>query len=106
MFSTLMVERHNVTTVIFGGKPGEQMEYKGMAGNQVLEWFDLDSEVKTAGLKNVSSVWSSTISLSFDPLSLVPYFTSFLLNAYSIIIATNDSHHQDPLAAPDLWVFS
>jgi hypothetical protein len=23
-----------------------------MAGNQVLEWFDLDSEIKTAGLKN------------------------------------------------------
>jgi len=54
MFSTLMVERHNVTTVMFGAKPGEQMEYKGMAGNQVLEWADLDSEVKTAQLKNDS----------------------------------------------------
>jgi hypothetical protein len=26
----------------------------GMAGNQVLEWSDLDSEIKTAGLKDVS----------------------------------------------------
>jgi hypothetical protein len=26
-----------------------------MAGNQVLEWMDLDSEIKTAGLKNVSA---------------------------------------------------
>ncbi len=24
-----------------------------MAGNQVLEWTDLDSEIKMAGLKNV-----------------------------------------------------
>jgi hypothetical protein len=49
-----MVERHGVTTAVFGGKPGEQVEYKGMAGNQVLEWADLDSEIKTAQLKNVS----------------------------------------------------
>jgi hypothetical protein len=27
-----------------------------MAGNQVLEWYDLDSEIKTAGLKDVSGV--------------------------------------------------
>ncbi|KAF8579069.1 hypothetical protein K439DRAFT_1638297 [Ramaria rubella] len=52
MFSTLMHERHNTTTVVFGGKPGETLEYKGMAGNQVLEWADLDSEIKTAGVKN------------------------------------------------------
>ena len=25
-----------------------------MAGNQVLEWFDIDSEIKTADLKDVS----------------------------------------------------
>ena len=24
-----------------------------MAGNQVLEWFDIDSEIKTANLKDV-----------------------------------------------------
>lgn len=27
-----------------------------MAGNQVLEWYDLDSEIKTANLGNVSLV--------------------------------------------------
>lgn len=54
MFSTLMFERHNTKTAIFGGKPGLPMEYKGMAGNQVLEWADLDNEIKTANLKDVS----------------------------------------------------
>lgn len=48
-----MVERHGTKTLVFGGKPGEQLQYKGMAGNQVLEWADIDSEVKTAQLKNV-----------------------------------------------------
>ncbi|KAH9927956.1 uncharacterized protein BXZ73DRAFT_78411 [Epithele typhae] len=52
MFSTLMNERHNTKIAIFGGKPGLQMQFKGMAGNQVLEWFDIDSEVKTANLKD------------------------------------------------------
>ncbi|KAG8683239.1 hypothetical protein FRC09_016209, partial [Ceratobasidium sp. 395] len=33
-------------------KPGQAMNFNGMAGNQVLEWADLDSEIKTAGLKN------------------------------------------------------
>jgi hypothetical protein len=27
--------------------------FAGMAGNQVLEWADLDTEIKTAGLKDV-----------------------------------------------------
>jgi hypothetical protein len=27
--------------------------FAGMAGNQVLEWSDLDTEIKTAGLKDV-----------------------------------------------------
>ncbi|KAF5384319.1 hypothetical protein D9615_003317 [Tricholomella constricta] len=52
MFSTLMNERHNTKIAVFGGKPGEKMEFKGMAGNQVLEWADLDTEIKTAGLKS------------------------------------------------------
>ncbi|KAI0827407.1 hypothetical protein BC628DRAFT_177026 [Trametes gibbosa] len=52
MFSTLMNERHNTKMAIFGGKPGLSMQFKGMAGNQVLEWFDIDSEVKTANLKD------------------------------------------------------
>jgi len=29
-----------------------------MAGNQVLEWIDLDSEIKTAGLKSVSTLFN------------------------------------------------
>ena len=31
MFSTLMFERHNTKTAIFGGKPGEQLQYKGLS---------------------------------------------------------------------------
>jgi len=50
-----------------------------MAGNQVLEWIDLDSEIKTAGLKNVSAAF-------YMPL------------ADNIQIWNN----QDPLAPPDL----
>ncbi|TFK84989.1 hypothetical protein K466DRAFT_204796 [Polyporus arcularius HHB13444] len=52
MFSTLMNERHNTTIAIFGGAPDFPMQFKGMAGNQVLEWFDIDSEIKTANLKD------------------------------------------------------
>ena len=55
MFSTLMFERHQTKIAIFGGKPGEQVQYKGMAGNQVLEWSDLDTEIKSVGLDNVSN---------------------------------------------------
>lgn len=54
MFSTLMFERHQTKIAVFGGKPGEIMQYKGMAGNQVLEWSDLDTEIKSVGLDNVS----------------------------------------------------
>ncbi|KAI0672323.1 hypothetical protein C8Q78DRAFT_1077857 [Trametes maxima] len=52
MFSTLMNERHNTKIAYFGGKPGLQAQFKGMAGNQVLEWSDIDSEIKTANLKD------------------------------------------------------
>jgi len=68
-----MFERHGTKIATFGGHLDQSMEYKGtpfagirrvlweliyvlagLAGNQVLEWPDLDSEVKTAGLKEVS----------------------------------------------------
>ncbi|KAJ8083189.1 hypothetical protein PM082_009058 [Marasmius tenuissimus] len=52
MFSTLMNERLETKIAVFGGRPGQSIEFKGMAGNQVLEWADLDTEIKTAGLKN------------------------------------------------------
>ncbi|THU97635.1 hypothetical protein K435DRAFT_753812 [Dendrothele bispora CBS 962.96] len=52
MFSTLMNERLGTKIAVFGGKPGENVEFKGMAGNQVLEWSDLDSEIKTAHVKD------------------------------------------------------
>jgi len=51
-FSTVMYERHNTTIVNFGGKLNESMQYKGMAGAQVLEWADIDTEIKTTGVKN------------------------------------------------------
>ncbi|KAL0946153.1 hypothetical protein HGRIS_012416 [Hohenbuehelia grisea] len=51
MFSTLMNERHKTKIAVFGGRPGQEIQFKGMAGNQVLEWADLDTEIKTAGVK-------------------------------------------------------
>lgn len=76
-----MNERHKTKIAVFGGKPGERMEFKGahkhghrligslfltsdtigMSGNQVLEWADLDTEIKTAGVKGVS-VWFCDLS--------------------------------------------
>ncbi|KAF9261734.1 hypothetical protein L218DRAFT_980860 [Marasmius fiardii PR-910] len=52
MFSTLMNERLGTKIAIFGGRPGQNIEFKGMAGNQVLEWVDLDTEIKTADMKD------------------------------------------------------
>jgi hypothetical protein len=52
LFTTLMFEHHDTKIVTFGGHLDQPMEFKGMAGNQVLEWSDLDSEIKTAGLKD------------------------------------------------------
>ena len=76
-----MFERHNITVAVFGGRPGQSMQFKGtvhvallilfdkntatgMAGNQVLEWTDLDSEIKTAGLKNVRVTYHDISVLS------------------------------------------
>ncbi|KAH9048887.1 hypothetical protein EDB84DRAFT_1585859 [Lactarius hengduanensis] len=97
MFSTLMRERHNTTIAVFGGRPGQSIEFKGMAGNQVLEWTDLDSEIKTAGLKNylltlafLSHNWRTAYSY-FDeatPIVRFPY--------------TADTYN-DP---QNLWIFA
>ena len=51
-----------------------------MAGNQVLEWSDLDTAIKTAGLKNVRG--------------------SFTVMLFAYVTQTKDK--QDPLAPPDL----
>jgi len=42
-----------------------------MAGNQVLDWSDLDSEIKTVGLKDVSCDVSSHKVHGFDRNSLL-----------------------------------
>ncbi|KZV96492.1 hypothetical protein EXIGLDRAFT_424620 [Exidia glandulosa HHB12029] len=52
LFTTLLHEKQNVRMAVFGSKPGGQVEYKGMAGNQVLEWADLDTEIKSVQLGN------------------------------------------------------
>ncbi|KAJ9106881.1 hypothetical protein QFC19_003011 [Naganishia cerealis] len=48
-FTTLMQELHGVKIVNFGAAKGA---YSGMAGAEVLEWDALDSEFKTANLKD------------------------------------------------------
>lgn len=52
LFSTLMFEKFITKVAVFGGRPNQHIEFKGMAGNQVLDWSLLDSEIKTAGLKD------------------------------------------------------
>jgi hypothetical protein len=52
LFTTAMFERHQTKIAVFGGNHSQPIQYKGMAGNQVLEWADLDTEIKTAGLKD------------------------------------------------------
>lgn len=49
MFGTLMNERRDSKIAVFGEKLGEIMEFKSMAGNQVLEWADLDTEISLLG---------------------------------------------------------
>ncbi|KAH8990803.1 hypothetical protein EDB92DRAFT_1946330 [Lactarius akahatsu] len=51
-FTTVMFERHQTKIAVFGGRVKLTFAFAGMAGNQVLEWADLDTEIKTAGLKN------------------------------------------------------
>ncbi|CAE6421599.1 unnamed protein product, partial [Rhizoctonia solani] len=54
LFTGVAYEKLGIKVATFGGNPGQAMNFNGMAGNQVLEWADLDSEIKTAGLKNDS----------------------------------------------------
>ncbi|KAI9450194.1 hypothetical protein BJY52DRAFT_199868 [Lactarius psammicola] len=51
-FTTAMYERHQTKIVVFGGNQSRPIEFKGMAGSQVLEWDSFDSEIKTSGLKD------------------------------------------------------
>ncbi|KAH9169340.1 hypothetical protein EDB89DRAFT_1908637 [Lactarius sanguifluus] len=52
IFTTVMFERHQTKIAVFGGNTSQSTQFKGVAGNQVLQWVDLDTEIKTAGLKN------------------------------------------------------
>lgn len=51
-FTTFMYEHYQTKIVVFGGNQSRPIEFKGMAGMQVLEWVDFDSQIKTSGLKN------------------------------------------------------
>ena len=84
LFTTAMFERHQTKIAVFGGNASRPIQYKGtsfsttlrvrrvltfafagVAGNQVLEWTDLDTGIKTAGLKDVKEKCSPPqISLS------------------------------------------
>ncbi|KAJ7756929.1 hypothetical protein B0H16DRAFT_1537435 [Mycena metata] len=70
--ATLMNEKEHSKMVVFGGKPLEAVQFKGMAGNQVLEWFDIDSEIKTANRKHRRSRYPSPFAhYNSDPLAPV-----------------------------------
>jgi len=70
-----MFERYQTKIAVFGGNPSQPIQFMGTspstilqgewmltlafagtAGNQVIEWADLDTEIKTAGLKDVREV--------------------------------------------------
>ncbi len=71
--------------------------FAGMAGNQVLEWADLDTEIKTSGLKSVNEkcrLLYVTLAhrLGQDPLAPpdlygVLFFMEGLGNSIAIAIA-------------------
>ncbi|KAI9463968.1 hypothetical protein BJY52DRAFT_1401032 [Lactarius psammicola] len=69
LFTTAMFERHQTKIAVFGGNPSQPIQYKGMSryywesgcsrsvsqvlpGARCFEWADLDTEIKTAGLKD------------------------------------------------------
>ncbi|CAE6532398.1 unnamed protein product [Rhizoctonia solani] len=52
LFTISMRTKYNVKTVVVGGKPGTTQQYCGIVGGQSLNFAAIDSDVKTAGLKN------------------------------------------------------
>ncbi|CAE6533511.1 unnamed protein product [Rhizoctonia solani] len=52
MFTGIAYEKLGIKIATFGGNPDAAMNFNGLAGNQVMEWADLDTEIKTAGLKD------------------------------------------------------
>ncbi|EUC56044.1 peptidase S41 family protein [Rhizoctonia solani AG-3 Rhs1AP] len=52
MFTGIAYEKLGIKIATFGGNSDAAMNFNGLAGNQVMEWADLDTEIKTAGLKD------------------------------------------------------
>ncbi|KAF9529420.1 hypothetical protein CPB83DRAFT_852655 [Crepidotus variabilis] len=52
LFSVRMAKSHGVRTVVAGGQNNIRQEYTGMIGAQVINFKDIDTEVKSAKLKN------------------------------------------------------
>ena len=47
-----MAKEDGAKTVVYGGRQGVQQQYCGTVGGQSTDFSTVDSEVKTAGLKN------------------------------------------------------
>jgi hypothetical protein len=47
-----MVKEERVKVVSIGGKKGTAQEYAGTIGGQSLDFSDIDTEIKSAGLKS------------------------------------------------------
>ncbi|KAG8762056.1 hypothetical protein FRC11_011441 [Ceratobasidium sp. 423] len=52
LFTISMRTKYNVKTIVVGGKPGTTQQYCGVVGGQSLNFAAIDSDIKTAGLKN------------------------------------------------------
>lgn len=51
LFATAMAKHYNVTTVVAGGKQGVPQQYAGRVGGESTDFPTIDTQVKTAGLK-------------------------------------------------------
>jgi hypothetical protein len=51
LFSISMSTRHNVKTVVVGGKPGTTQQYCAVVGGESLNYVVMNNELKETGLK-------------------------------------------------------
>jgi len=54
VFSVLLAKKHNVTTVVVGGKSGVPQQYCGFVGGETVSFKDIDNALKTTKLKKLT----------------------------------------------------
>ncbi|ELU36525.1 cytochrome P450 domain-containing protein [Rhizoctonia solani AG-1 IA] len=72
LFSILMHTKYNVKTVVVGGKPGTTQQYCGVVGGQSSNFAQMDSELKTFGLKKEPLSPPDFLTNSFQGRPVLP----------------------------------